>query len=135
MDLADTLFFLCGLLAPLMAFIFVPRWRRKIIAGCLIFLYMLLAFSGFPFLLVLLLVGLLPAFIAFYKGRSFLIWWCYGAILPVVALPHAVHLRTELLPRAGPEEDYAAVTTTLRQLEDEPSDAAAGAPSRLNRQG
>lgn len=42
------------------------------------------------FLLVAVLIGLLPAFIAQGKGRSFVLWWFYGAALFIVALPHAL---------------------------------------------
>ena len=37
-----------------------------------------------------LLIGLIPAFIADKKGRSFIAWWIYGALLFIVALPHAL---------------------------------------------
>lgn len=33
------------------------------------------------------LIGLLPAWIAHRKGRSFLAWWVFGALLFIVALP------------------------------------------------
>jgi hypothetical protein len=36
------------------------------------------------------LLGLLPAYIASKKGRSFLGWWFFGAALFVVALPAAL---------------------------------------------
>lgn len=36
------------------------------------------------------LVGLLPAYLARKKGRSFGLWWIYGALLFIVALPHAL---------------------------------------------
>lgn len=36
------------------------------------------------------LLGLIPAFIARDKGRDFGTWWIYGALLFVVALPHAL---------------------------------------------
>ena len=36
------------------------------------------------------LLGLLPAFVAQKKGRSFGLWWLYGALLFIVALPHAL---------------------------------------------
>ncbi len=37
-----------------------------------------------------LVVGLIPAFIARSKGRSFVGFWIYGTLLFVVALPHAL---------------------------------------------
>ena len=36
------------------------------------------------------LLGLIPAAIAHSKGRSFLGFWVYGALLFIVALPHAL---------------------------------------------
>ena len=41
-------------------------------------------------LIVAALIGLIPAFIAQKKGRSFGLWWIYGAALFIVALPHAL---------------------------------------------
>lgn len=41
-------------------------------------------------------LGLLPAFIASQKGRSFVGWWVYGAILFPVALPHSILLGMNL---------------------------------------
>jgi hypothetical protein len=36
------------------------------------------------------LIGLIPAFIARNKGKSFALWWFYGAMMFIVALPHAL---------------------------------------------
>jgi hypothetical protein len=36
------------------------------------------------------LIGLIPAVIARKKGRAFVGWWVYGALLLIVALPHAL---------------------------------------------
>lgn len=44
------------------------------------------------FLLLIMLLGLIPAFIAQAKGRSAFAWWIYGALLFIVALPHALLL-------------------------------------------
>lgn len=41
----------------------------------------------------LFLLGLIPAFVARHKGHSFLLWWLYGAVLLIVALPHAMVVR------------------------------------------
>ena len=35
-------------------------------------------------------IGLIPAAIAQSKGKSFGLWWFYGAALFIVALPHAL---------------------------------------------
>ena len=37
-----------------------------------------------------MLVGLIPAAIAQRKGRSAFLWWVYGTLLFIVALPHAI---------------------------------------------
>ena len=45
------------------------------------------------FLVIAVLIGLIPAFIAQSKGRSFVPWWIYGAAIFIVALPHALLLK------------------------------------------
>ena len=44
------------------------------------------------------LLGLIPAAIAQSKGRSFVGFWIYGALIFIVALPHA------LIMKANPEK-------------------------------
>lgn len=44
-------------------------------------------------LLLAILIGLIPAVIAKGKGRSFGLWWFYGAALFIVALPHALLMK------------------------------------------
>jgi hypothetical protein len=39
------------------------------------------------------LLGLIPAAIAQRKARSFMAWWVYGALLFIIALPHALLIR------------------------------------------
>lgn len=41
-------------------------------------------------LLLAILIGLIPAVIASKKGRSFVLWWIYGTLLFIIALPHAL---------------------------------------------
>ena len=41
-------------------------------------------------LIIAVLIGLIPAAIAKGKGRSFGLWWLYGALLFIVALPHSL---------------------------------------------
>jgi disulfide bond formation protein DsbB len=48
-------------------------------------------------LLIAALLGLIPAMIARNNGRSFANWWLYGALLFIIALPHAL-----LLTAVGP---------------------------------
>jgi len=44
-------------------------------------------------LILVCLLGLIPAFIASSKGRSFMLWWLYGAALFIAALPHSLIIR------------------------------------------
>lgn len=46
-------------------------------------------------LIIAALLGLIPAAIAKGKGRSFGLWWFYGAMLFIVALPHALIMRAD----------------------------------------
>ena len=39
---------------------------------------------------VAILIGLIPAIIAQHKGRSFIVFWIYGALIFIVALPHSL---------------------------------------------
>ena len=43
-----------------------------------------------------ILLGLIPAAIAKSKGRSFGLWWLYGALIFIVALPHALMMRPNI---------------------------------------
>jgi hypothetical protein len=49
-----------------------------------------------------LLLGLIPAFIARNKGRSFVAWYVYGALLFVVALVHVLCLKDRVAVYGGP---------------------------------
>lgn len=44
-------------------------------------------------LIIGVVIGLLPAFIAQSKGRSFVGWWIYGALLFIIALPHSLIMK------------------------------------------
>jgi hypothetical protein len=44
---------------------------------------------------VLALLGFIPAFMAHRKGRNVVLWWIYGAALFVVALPHSLLMRAD----------------------------------------
>jgi hypothetical protein len=46
-------------------------------------------------LIICVLIGLIPASIAQAKGRSFVGWWIYGALLFIVALPHALIIKPD----------------------------------------
>jgi hypothetical protein len=46
-------------------------------------------------LILAVLIGLIPATIAKNKGRGFLGWWIYGAALFIIALPHALLIKSD----------------------------------------
>jgi ribosomal protein L7/L12 len=46
-------------------------------------------------LIIAIIIGLIPAYIAKTKGRSFGLWWFYGAALFIVALPHALIMKPD----------------------------------------
>ena len=43
--------------------------------------------------LIAALIGFIPAMIAKEKGRSFCLWWIYGSVLFIVALPHSLIMK------------------------------------------
>jgi hypothetical protein len=56
-------------------------------------------------LILLVVAGLLPAFIAHRKGRSFWTWWFFGATLFPIALPMAWLLKPKsILPTNKPDD-------------------------------
>ncbi len=40
-------------------------------------------------------LGLIPAMVAQSKGKSFGLWWFYGAMLLIVSLPHALMMSAD----------------------------------------
>jgi len=47
-------------------------------------------------LLIAVIIGLIPAWIAKSKGRNdFFLWWVFGALLWIVALPCAIFLKPD----------------------------------------
>ena len=58
-------------------------------------------------LLVEILIGLVPAWIAKSKGRDFTARWIYGATLFIVALPHALLIKpnTQRIEQDQPHSD------------------------------
>jgi zinc-ribbon domain len=46
-------------------------------------------------LLMAVIIGLIPALIARNKGRPFGLWWLYGAAIFIVALPHALLIKSD----------------------------------------
>lgn len=53
-------------------------------------------------LLIAILLGLIPAAIAYKKGRNVFVWWMYGSVLFVVALPHVLFIRSVPFERERP---------------------------------
>ncbi len=47
-------------------------------------------------LVIAAFLGLIPAVIAYQKGRNFLTWWVFGWALFIVALPAALLLRPDI---------------------------------------
>jgi hypothetical protein len=47
-------------------------------------------------LILAVLIGLIPAAIAQSKGRNFVAWWFYGAMLFIVALPHSLLIKPDV---------------------------------------
>lgn len=54
---------------------------------------------------IALFLGLIPAAIAHGKGRNFVGFWIYGALLFIVALPHALLIKAD--PRAVEAQQLA----------------------------
>lgn len=44
--------------------------------------------------IIALFIGAIPAMIAKNKGKSFLAWYIYGVLLFIVALPHALIMKS-----------------------------------------
>ncbi|QMR48140.1 zinc ribbon domain-containing protein (plasmid) [Citrobacter freundii] len=53
-------------------------------------------------LLISIVIGLIPALIAHSKGRSFIAWWVYGALLFIVAFVHSLVIKKNI---AAEEKD------------------------------
>jgi hypothetical protein len=47
------------------------------------------------FLVLVVLIGLIPAMIAQSKGHSFVAWWIYGSLLFIIALPHSLLIKPD----------------------------------------
>lgn len=45
--------------------------------------------------IVAIIIGLIPAFIAQSKGRNFLLWWLYGTCIFIVAIPHSIIIKAD----------------------------------------
>ena len=51
--------------------------------------------GGVELVIVLALIGLLPAWIASRKGYNFLTWWIFGGLLFIIALPLALMMKPD----------------------------------------
>lgn len=56
--------------------------------------------------LLAVLIGLVPAVVAQRKGRSFMLWWAYGGLMFIAAMPHSLLLKPDAraLERKGLSE-------------------------------
>lgn len=46
-------------------------------------------------IIITILIGIIPAVIAQGKGKSFVLWWIYGALLFIIALPHSLIMKPD----------------------------------------
>jgi hypothetical protein len=56
-------------------------------------------------------LAVIPAKVAESKGRSFLLWWVYGWMLLIVAIPHALLLRPRPSGGKHPPEPETILTS------------------------
>jgi hypothetical protein len=80
-------------------------------------------------LLILAVIGLIPAAIARHKGRNFFLWWLYGTVIWIVALPHALFFLGPAEPSgvaAAPQEKnpFAGMDGRAPRKSAEPPPAA-----------
>lgn len=54
-------------------------------------------------------LGLIPALIAYRKGRSFGLWWIYGSMLFIVALFHSLLIKPRIKQPQPAEKNEAVV--------------------------
>ena len=47
------------------------------------------------YFLIAIVIGLIPAIIAKNKEKNFFVWWIYGALIFIVALPHSILLKPD----------------------------------------
>ena len=48
------------------------------------------------YILIAIVLGVIPATVAYYKGRDFVPWWFYGTALWIIALPHSILMTKDL---------------------------------------
>jgi len=106
-----------GIVLILVGFLLLSgRYEQMARLGSFFGIYNEIALGKFLLIAVVLLslLGLLPAYIAYRKGRHFLNWWLFGATLFPIALPYAWLLKPEDLANRGGESG----NTSLSQLSD-----------------
>ena len=69
------------------------------------------------FLIISVVLGLVPAFIARSQGRSFVGWWIYGTLLLIVAIVHSVVLKPKP-ENLRAEQHRARIGWTERQRKE-----------------
>jgi hypothetical protein len=87
--------------------LFSGQFQQMARLGSFFDYYNELALGRFLFIIFvgLMVVGLLPAYLAYRKGRSFFTWWVFGATLFPIALPLALRLSSEEAQEdAAPQE-------------------------------
>jgi hypothetical protein len=82
-------------------------------------------------LIIAVLLGLVPAYIAQKKGRSFVGWWIYGALLFIVALPHAIIM--DPLPDSEEAMKHDALVASVRTRHNLDHAQKPEKPQTLNR--
>ena len=85
-------------------------------------------------IIILICLGLIPAFIAKSKGRDFIGWWVYGTFLFIVALAHSLLIRSNRnCPSCGESVGMKAIICNAcgGDLQHDPADADDAITRRL----
>ena len=75
--------------------LFTGRFERLASLGSFFGTFDELVLGRYLFIIILALVvlGLIPAYVASKKGRKFIDWWFFGAGLFPIALPMAIYIK------------------------------------------
>lgn len=67
------------------------------------------------------LLGLIPAAVAKSKGRSFMLWWLYGAAIWIVAMPHSLIMKADQrsLDRQAEDQGMKKCPACAEMIRDE----------------
>jgi hypothetical protein len=74
-------------------------------------------------IIIAILLGLLPAFIAQSKGRSFIAWWIYGAAIFIIALPHSILIKKDV-------EEKFPIDLSIESIKEKYGNDAVTLPSK-----